>query len=310
MNIVIFGGGGFIGSTIADRLLRDGHALRIFERPRVPPYRAFHAGESVEWMTGDFGSLHDINSALDGVDAVLHLVSTTLPKSSNDDPVYDVQSNLVSTLQMLGAMERKQVRRIVFISSGGTVYGNPRYLPIDEKHPTEPQVSYGITKLAIEKYLQLYQAQHGIKATILRVANPYGERQRIETAQGAVAVFTSRALRGLPIEIWGDGSVTRDYLYVSDVAEAFALALAYDGAETVFNISSGKGVSLNDMIAMLTRHVGRDVALEYRPGRPFDVPVSVLCNALAARELGWAPQIPLEHGIQKTVDWMRKGLPQ
>jgi len=310
MKIVIFGGGGFIGSTIADRLLRDGHALRIFERPRVPPYREFHDGESVEWMTGDFGSLHDINTALDGVDAVLHLVSTTLPKSSNDDPVYDVQSNLVSTLQLLNAMEARHVRRIVFISSGGTVYGTPQYLPVDEKHPTEPQVSYGITKLAIEKYLQLYQAQHGIKATILRVANPYGERQRIETAQGAIAVFTSRALRGLPIEIWGDGSVMRDYLYVSDVAEAFALALGYDGPETVFNISSGTGISLKDMVAILARSIGREIVLDYRPGRPFDVPVSILCNALALRELGWAPQVSLEHGIHKTVDWMRKGLQQ
>jgi UDP-glucose 4-epimerase len=261
-------------------------------------------------MTGDFGSVHDLNSALDGVDAVLHLVSTTLPKSSNDDPIYDVQSNLVATLQLLNAMEARQVRRIVFISSGGTVYGNPQYLPIDEKHPTEPQVSYGITKLAIEKYLQLYQSQHGIKATILRVANPYGERQRIETAQGAVAVFTSRALRGLPIEIWGDGSVTRDYLYVSDVADAFARALAYNGPQTVFNISSGSGISLNDMIAMLERTLGREVVRDYRPGRPFDVPASVLCNALAARELGWTPQIALEQGIQKTVEWMRKGLPQ
>jgi UDP-glucose 4-epimerase len=310
MKIVIFGGGGFIGSTIADRLLQDGHALRIFERPRVPPYRTFGAAEAVEWMTGDFGSVHDLNSALDGVDAVLHLVSTTLPKSSNDDPIYDVQSNLVATLQLLNAMEARQVRRIVFISSGGTVYGNPQYLPIDEKHPTEPQVSYGITKLAIEKYLQLYQSQHGIKATILRVANPYGERQRIETAQGAVAVFTSRALRGLPIEIWGDGSVTRDYLYVSDVADAFARALAYNGPQTVFNISSGSGISLNDMIAMLERTLGREVVRDYRPGRPFDVPASVLCNALAARELGWTPQIALEQGIQKTVEWMRKGLPQ
>lgn len=308
MKIVIFGGGGFIGSTIADRLLRDGHALRIFERPRVPPYREFKADESVEWVTGDFGSLHDINVALAGVEAVLHLISTTLPKSSNDDPVYDVQSNLVSTLQLLNAMEANQVRRIVFISSGGTVYGNPQYLPVDEKHPTEPQVSYGITKLAIEKYLQLYQAQHGIKATILRVANPYGERQRIETAQGAVAVFASRALRGLPIEIWGDGCVMRDYLYVSDVAEAFARALSYSGPEMVFNISSGTGVSLNEMIGMLERAIGQNVVKEFKPGRPFDVPVNVLCNALAARELDWTPKIGIEHGIQKTVDWMRKNL--
>ncbi|WP_122745997.1 NAD-dependent epimerase/dehydratase family protein, partial [Pseudomonas viridiflava] len=112
---------------------------------------------------------------------VLHLVSTTLPKSSNDDPIYDVQSNMVSSLQMLNAMLVKGVKRIVFISSGGTVYGLPQYLPVDEKHPTEPVVSYGITKLAIERYLKLYSDLYGIKQVVLRVSNPYGERQRLET---------------------------------------------------------------------------------------------------------------------------------
>lgn len=306
MKIVIFGGGGFIGSAIADRLLQDGHALRIFERPRVLPYRSFDSGETVEWVTGDFGSMHDINQALDGVDAVFHLVSTTLPKSSNDDPVYDVQSNLVATLHLLEAMVVHQVKRIVFISSGGTVYGAPRYLPIDERHPTEPQVSYGITKLAIEKYLTIYQRNHGIKATILRVANPYGERQRIETAQGAVGVFSSRALSNQALEIWGDGSVTRDYLYVSDVADAFARAVSYTGEHTVFNISSGVGTSLNEMIAMLERALGRDVVRNYRPGRSFDVPSSVLDNSLAQLELEWAPRVTLEEGIARTLDWMRK----
>ncbi len=305
MKIVIFGGGGFIGSTIADRLLRDGHALRIFERPRVAPYRQFEAGEEVEWMAGDLGSAYDINAALDGVDAVLHLVSTTLPKSSNDDPIYDVQSNLVATLQLLNAMVAHQVRRIVFISSGGTVYGRPQYLPIDEKHPTEPQVSYGITKLAIEKYLLMYQQMHGIKATILRVANPFGERQRIETAQGAVGVFASRALQGQPIEIWGDGGVTRDYLHVSDVAEAFAAALRYSGPASVFNIGSGTGTTLNALLDVLEQVLGRALAREYRPGRPFDVPVSVLDNGLAQRELGWRPSVALLPGVVRTVEWMR-----
>lgn len=168
MKILIFGGGGFIGSTIADRLLADGHSLRIFERPRVEPYREFAPTEVVEWVTGDLMSQHDVNEAIDGMDAVLHLVSTTLPKTSNDDPVYDVQTNLVATLQMLNAMVEKRVRRIIFISSGGTVYGEPNYLPIDEAHPTDPQVSYGITKLAIEKYILMYQHLHGIKATVLR----------------------------------------------------------------------------------------------------------------------------------------------
>lgn len=308
MKIVIFGGGGFIGAAIADRLLKDGHHLRIFERPRVPPYREFSAEESVEWITGDLMSVHEVTEALDGVDVVLHLVSTTLPKTSNDDPIYDVQTNLVATLQMLNAMVAKKVGKVVFISSGGTVYGSPKYLPIDESHPTEPQVSYGVTKLAIEKYLLLYQHLHGIKANILRVTNPYGERQRIETAQGAVGVFLSRALQDKPLEIWGDGSVTRDYIYVADVAEAFAKAVMYDGQKSVFNISSGVGTSLNELIAVLERVTGKSITRNYSPGRPFDVLTSVLDNTLAQQELGWQPRTSLEEGVAKTSIWMGKAL--
>jgi UDP-glucose 4-epimerase len=308
VKILILGGGGFIGSTIADRLLADGHQLRVFERPRVPPYRSFGSGESVEWICGDLSSTHDVGAAVEGVDAVMHLVSTTLPKGSNDDPIYDVQSNVVATLQLLDAMVAHKVRRIVFISSGGTVYGAPRYLPVDEQHPTEPQVSYGITKLAIEKYLGLYQQLHGIRPVILRVANPYGARQRIETAQGAVGVFAHRALSGQPIEIWGDGSVTRDYIYVDDVAEAFARALTYDGAQTCFNISAGVGVSLNELVASLSTVLGREIAVQYKPGRPFDVKVNVLSNALAQRELDWSPRIELTQGLQRTLEWMRQRL--
>ncbi|MFV3415618.1 NAD-dependent epimerase/dehydratase family protein [Pseudomonas nitroreducens] len=306
MKIAIFGGGGFIGSAIADRLLKDGHQLKIFERPRVPPYREFTAHEQVEWVTGDLMSTHDVAEVLDGVDTVLHLVSTTLPKSSNDDPIYDVQTNLIATLQMLNLMVGKGIRKIVFISSGGTVYGPPTYLPIDELHPTEPQVSYGITKLMIEKYLLMYQHLHGIKANILRVTNPYGERQRVETAQGAVGVFLSKALKDQPIDIWGDGSVTRDYIHVSDVAEAFAKAVTYDGAESVFNISSGNGTSLNELVASLEKVIGKDIQRNYLPGRPFDVPTSVLCNERAARELQWSPMVDLETGLRRTLAWLEQ----
>lgn len=308
MKIVIFGGGGFIGSTIADRLLQDGHQLRIFERPRVEPYRKFIASERVEWMTGDLSSAHDVSDAICGMDTVLHLVSTTLPKNSNDDPIYDVQSNVIATLQMLNAMVAHNVRRIVFISSGGTVYGNPQYLPVDEKHPTHPLVSYGITKLAIEKYLQMYSHLHGMSVITLRVANPYGERQRIETAQGAVGVFLHRALKGLPIEIWGDGSVTRDYIYISDVAEAFVRAVEYSGMKNCFNISSGNGTSLKDLIGMIEDVLGNPIEIRYLPSRPFDVPVSVLSNNLAREELKWVPSISMRDGIARTAEWMKSEL--
>ncbi len=308
MKIAIFGGGGFIGSAIADRLLQDRHELRIFERPRVEPFREFVPSEKVEWVTGDLMSVHDVSQTLDGMDAVMHLVSTTLPGNSNEDMVYDVETNLVASLQLLRAMVTKGVRKIVFISSGGTVYGDPVYLPIDEKHPTEPRVSYGVTKLAIEKYLLLHEHLHGMKANILRVANPFGERQRVTTGQGAVTAFLSRALQNQPLEIWGDGSVTRDYIHVSDVADAFARAVSYEGPQSVFNISSGMGTSLNELIAIIEEVLGRDVARRYRPGRPFDVPVSILDNSLARRELGWEPRVSLREGMARTAAWIQATL--
>lgn len=305
MNIVIFGGGGFIGSAIADRLLKDGHKLRIFERPRVQPYRAFSVNEQVEWVSGDFSSAHDISTAIFGTDVVFHLISTTLPKSSNDDPIFDVQTNVVSTLHLLSAMVAQKVPRIVFISSGGTVYGSPKYLPIDEKHPTEPLVSYGITKLTIEKYLQMYEHLYGITALTLRVANPYGERQRIETAQGAIGVFIHNALNNKTISIWGDGEVTRDYIHVDDVAEAFALAVSYSGNKRVFNIGSGVGSSLNDILEMLEDKLGCEIERSYLPARPFDVQLSVLDTNLATSELNWVPSVSMRDGLSRTVEWMK-----
>lgn len=306
MRVAVLGGGGFIGSAIVDRLLADGHAIRVFERPRIEPYRAFAPGESVEWLTGDLANVADVTRAVSGVDAVMHLVGTTLPADSNRDMIYDVESNVVTTLRVLGVMNTEGVRRIVFISSGGTVYGNPVRLPIDETHPTEPRVSYGITKLAIEKYLLLHKHLHGMTVRILRVTNPFGERQRVETAQGAIAAFLRKALRSEPLEIWGDGTVTRDYIHVSDVADAFARALVYEGDESIFNISSGLGTSLNDLIAMLERVVGRPLERRYTPGRAFDVPVSILDNSRARRELGWSPKVSMEDGLARTAAWIHQ----
>jgi UDP-glucose 4-epimerase len=302
--VLVLGGGGFIGSWVTDRLLHDGYAVRIFERPQVQPYRTFH-GEPAEWVAGDMFSVRDVDNAIVGIDAVIHLISATLPKTSNDDPVYDVQSNLVPTLNLLREMVARRVPKIVFISSGGTVYGEPRQVPVDERHPTDPLVSYGIIKLAIEKYIAMFVKLHGLNGIVLRVANPYGERQPIGTGQGAVATFLHRALSGLAIDIWGDGSHTRDYLHVSDVADAFSRALRYDGPACVFNISSGIGTSLNELADELERVLGMRIPRRCFPNRPFDVPVSVLCNALARKELAWTPAVSLREGLSRTAEWMR-----
>jgi UDP-glucose 4-epimerase len=304
MRIIIFGGGGFLGSTICDRLLQGGHELRVFERPRVSPYRAFLRNEKLEWITGDFTSRHDIEKALEGMEAVIHLVSTTLPKNSNDDTIYDVQSNIVATLQVLEEMKKNGIRKIIFISSGGTVYGVPQSIPISENHPTEPICSYGITKLAIEKYLNLYKKLAGIQPVVLRLSNPYGPRQRIETAQGAIAAFLHTTLTSRPIQIWGDGSVVRDYIFIEDVAAAFSAALDYQGDETIFNIGSGTGVSLNQLIKKIEGFYGPNLKVEYQAGRAFDVPTNILCINKAARHLGWSPRTDLQTGLSKTREWI------
>lgn len=306
MRFTVFGGGGFIGSTICDRLLQAGHTLRIVELPSVNPYRSFSGSESVEWCAIDLTSAAGVSDAVKGADIVLHLASTTRPQSSNDDPVFDVQSNVISSLRILEAMVVHKVPKILFISSAGTVYGNPLYLPVDEKHPTNPVVSYGITKLTIEKYLNAFSRLHGIRAITLRVSNCYGERQHIDTACSAIEVFLREAIRGLPIEIWGDGSMIRDYIHVSDVAEAFVRAASYEGQETCFNISSGQGLSLNQLVEMLKDVLGTDVPVKYLAKRPFDLPVSVVDHQLASMELDWSPTITMRDGLLRVANWMKR----
>ena len=303
MKCLILGGGGFIGSAVCDRLLRDGHLVRVLARPKLTPYRAFSPEEPMEWMRGDFLNVHDLREATQGIDVVFHLVSTTVPKSANDDPVWDVQSNLIGSLQLLQVLREQPepVGRIIFVSSGGTVYGPPHYLPIDEGHPTNPLTAYGITKLAIEKHLQMFTHLHGVPSIILRVSNPYWERQRIETAQGAVGVFLHRALSGVPIEIWGDGTTTRDYIHISDVAEAVAHAMTYDGKDQIFNVGTGQGTSLNTLVDLIELVIDHPVERVYRPARAFDVPVSVLDNARIREVFGWVPQVDMHEGLTRTL---------
>ena len=307
--VLVLGGGGFIGSAVCDSLLKEGYSVRVFERPRIPPYRYFATDERLEWVNGDFLSNADMRNALAGVDAVVHLVSTTLPKGSNEDTIFDVQTNVVGTLQVLNLMVELGVQRIVFISSGGTVYGVPKTLPVTESHCTDPVVSYGITKLVIEKYLALYSRIHGITSVVLRVANPYGPRQRVETAQGAIGVFIHKAINDESVHIWGDGTVVRDYVHVNDVASAFCAAVAFNGERsTIFNIGSGRGESLLDLLTAIERRLKKTISVEFLPYRNIDVPANILDISRARDQLGWAPCIGLNRGIDETVDWYERQL--
>ena len=305
MNCLILGGAGFIGSHLAEGLLEAGHPVRIFDRPNVIRPSGLATDKRVEWLEGDFTNEEDLSRVTAGSHAIFHLAYTTLPRSSNDNPIYDVQTNLIGTLRLLDLAKAAAVRKIIFVSSGGTVYGPTRSDPIPETHPTEPIVSYGITKLAIEKYLHMYSALYGLDYCVLRLSNPFGERQRVAAAQGAVTVFLHQALNGKTIEIWGDGSVRRDYIYIKDAVGAFLRALTYDGSERLFNIGSGRGQSLNEILAAIEQLLGRPVARVHKPARNFDVPSNVLDISRARDILRWAPATPFSEGLARTLHWLR-----
>jgi UDP-glucose 4-epimerase len=307
--VTVLGGGGFLGSAIVDHLLAEGHAVRVLERPRNQPHRVFAAQDKVEWLAGDFAQLADLKKALKDASAVVHLAWSTRPKSSNDAPILDVQSNVVATLQLLEEMRAQGIQKILFASSGGTVYGPPIRTPIDEDHPNNPTTSYGITKLTVEKYLLLARDLYGLRPVILRMANPYGERQRVEGAQGVVAAFLERALAGQAIEIWGDGTVIRDFLHVDDVSRACSAALAYPGEASIFNIGSGAGTSLNALVHLLSELLNTKLEVIHQPARNFDVKSNVLCCRRAREELKWQPSIGMAEGLGRTLAWLRAQQP-
>lgn len=307
--IVIFGGAGFIGSHLTEELLAHGWPVRVFDKTRGDWRNLAKVQDRVEMLEGDFVNQVDVRTALDGCRTAIHLVSTTLPSSSNENPAYDIESNVIASLNFLDEARRAGVTRILFISSGGTVYGPAQRIPIDEDHPTEPACSYGIGKLAIEKYLALYHRLYGLNSAVLRFSNPYGERQNPAAAQGAVAVFLGRVQRGEPIDLWGDGSAVRDYLYIKDGVRAFRQVLENPEASGVFNVGSGEGTSLVSLIEAIRRATARPVVVNRLPGRPLDVPTNVLDSGRLTRLTGWRADTDLETGLARTWAWMNEAAP-
>lgn len=302
MNALILGGNGFIGSHLVDKLLAEGHGVRVYDKYEEHYRKPLPL---VDYRFGDFGNRGLLAEALEGIDTVFHLISTSLPKTSNDDPAFDVQSNVIETLFLLEQCVGRKIRKLVFTSSGGTIYGRPKALPIGEDSPTEPECSYGITKLTIEKYLALFNHLHGLDYTIVRPANPYGSRQNPLGIQGAISVFLGKVARDEPIEIWGDGEVVRDYVHVGDLIEGIHKAATISTQSRIFNLGSGTGHSLNELVRVIRQVTGREAKVEYKPKRAFDVPKIYLDIARARNELSWSPCISLEDGIKETWQYIK-----
>lgn len=300
MRVLVIGGSGFIGSHLVDALLAQGHRVRVFDRA---PERFRSSPAGVEFIQGEFGDTASLAESLADVEMVYHLVSTTVPSTSNLDPVADIQGNLIGSVRLLEMMRAAGVRRLVYLSSGGTVYGIPQCDPVPESHPLQPISSYGIVKVAIEHYLHMEHHLHGLQYTILRASNPYGPRQGHGGVQGVIGTFLWKIAKDEPIQIWGDGSVVRDFIHVRDLAALCAL-LTQKQVTGCFNAGSGRGASILEVLDIVRKVVGRNVAPVFKPGRGFDVPRVVLDVNAIERSSGWAPRVDLESGVRETWAWV------
>lgn len=302
---LILGGSGFIGSHLAELLVAEDFEVRILSRSAGCSSRVVAVAARVELLEGDFRDTQRLANAIKGCDYVYHLIATTVPAISNRDVVSDTETNLIPTLRLLEICARENVRRIVFSSSGGTVYGRTENRPIAEVHSTEPLSSYGIVKLTIERYLELFRLQHGLDYNVLRVSNCYGPRLPIGGEQGVVGAFLERLRRKEPIVLWGDGSVTRDYVYVSDVARAFRVALKEQPSFRVFNIGTGVGTSLLELIKMMEQVTGCRARVCKEKARQVDVGVNILDSTRAQQYLGWEATTALKEGLLSTWNWIQ-----
>jgi UDP-glucose 4-epimerase len=304
MRILVLGGSGFLGSHIVDKFLAEKHDVTVYD---LYPERFRRSPRGIKFFTGDFGNVGALSELIGtGFDSVIHCVSTTTPKSSNESPEFDIQSNVIGTLNLLDICVRHGIGKLVFLSSGGTIYGDIGDAAfVDESHPVRPMCSYGVSKLAIEHYLDVYKHLRNLDYVALRLSNPYGERQSPLRALGALTVFLHRTLKRQDVEVWGDGSVTRDFIYVGDVASAVYLATV-NPLSGIYNVGTGKGLSLRDILAHISQVVGVEPSVKWLASRSFDVPRIILNAAKLKNATDWRCRTSLPDGIAITAEWLRK----
>lgn len=306
---MVTGGAGFIGSTLVDRLLDSGHRVAVLDDLRRGAQRnltpALDSGRC---------SLHPVDVAAPGLDVlmqklapeiVFHLAAQIDVRTSVADPVLDAQQNVVGTVNVAEAARRAGVRKIVFASSGGSIYGTPTRLPVAEEAPICPESPYAAAKASGELYLDSFRRLHGLDCTHLALANVYGPRQDPHGEAGVVAIFAEAMLRGRPTQLFGDGGNTRDYVYVDDVVDAFVAASGEAGGGQRLNIGTGVQTSDRELHSLMAAAIGVADRPKWCPQRAGDVRASALNATAARRELGWTAKVSIAEGVAMTVQSFR-----
>lgn len=305
--ILVTGGAGFIGSHVVEHLLAAGHEVGVLDdlstghRRNVPP--------GVPLFVCDIrdAALREVFEAF-RPEVVAHHAAQMSVRVSIQEPHRDAETNIEGSINLLECAREFGTTKVIYASTGGALYGEPRYLPCDEQHPVEPLSHYGISKHTVEHYLQLYKFLYGLDFTVLRYPNVYGPRQDPEGEAGVVAIFSGLMLEGQPITIYGDGEQERDFVAVADVARANVLALDR-GSGAIVNLGSNRGASVHQIAAGLAKATGYDLPPVYKPARLGEVYRIFLTNQLAQELLGWQPTIGLEDGLAEVIAWIRAGRP-
>src|SRR5579862_1975347 len=306
MKILVTGGAGFIGSHTVDALIASGnHRVSIIDnlsagkRHQVNPAARFH---EIDLRDGD-AVRRTIEAETPEV--IVHLAAQMDVRRSVADPAFDAQVNVVGFLNLMESARQHGLRRVIFSSTGGAIYGEQETFPAPEDHPLHPVSPYGVAKMATEAYLFFYKVQYGIEYTALRYGNVYGPRQDPHGEAGVVAIFCGRMLEGKPCTIYGDGKQTRDYVFVGDVVRA-NVAAAGSNVSGAINIGTGIETNVNDLYHTLGTVADVTRAPEYGAARPGEQSRSVISPARAAQLLDWRPQVELAHGLDQTFTYFKE----
>ena len=298
---LILGASGFVGRHVAVLLVQAGHRVTLADRVLLDQDFPPDIASRVSWQLLELGAA-DWDALVADVDVVHFYAWGSLPATANANPGGDLSLNVGALIDMLDALHRRGHGRVVFTSSGGTVYGRLQHIPVSEEHPSAPITAYGAGKASAEIYLGLYRAMHGIDCRIARISNLYGAGQNLARGLGAVTTFLHHALTGQRISIWGTGEIVRDYIHISDAAKCLCqLATIPRGEEFVFNVGSGVGISLTEIVAELEQRMHCQLDVVRSATRPFDVPISVLDISRARKLLAWAPMLSFSDGIGRTL---------
>ncbi|ARD94861.1 NAD-dependent epimerase/dehydratase family protein [Lactococcus lactis] len=307
MRILVLGGGGFIGTNLAKHLLLDKKNKITLVDHKISYFDILTEVEKnrMQIRTSEFSVDTDFDFLVKNQDIVYHLVSTTIPATSNQHIPQEIVANVVVTANLLEACVRASVKRVIFISSGGTVYGKDAESPISETSVTSPITSYGLQKLTIEKLLYLYQYMYGLDYRVIRLANPYGPYQRPNGVLGAITTFTYKAIKNEPIEVYGDGSVIRDFIYIDDAIKAIINISDNECGTKVFNVGSGTGTSIRTVLEIISNSLNKNLKISFLPGRKVDVPVNYLDVSEYEKNFGAISVVPLSSGIKKTAKFLK-----